>query len=269
MSKHSQFRLNQQYLFFLLNDANLRQINSGIFYKINCVNQRQKITAEQYFEMLNKDELEGDLTAIFGRLRNTEQFWKKPRNDVNCMTQHYGPATWFLTISPAEWMWDDLGEYLRVVNGPEIANKSISELVALDPVSTSRFIDNKFKAMLDFITSSDEPLGKVIHYFWRREYQSRGAQHFHLILWVKDASILYQSSLDEVATFISKYITCAIPNKNLSPTLYQRVTSYQTHKHNSYCMRKKKTRRGFVSVCRFGFPRPVTEARTVEILLNQ
>ncbi|KAF8792848.1 hypothetical protein HNY73_004397 [Argiope bruennichi] len=263
MSKHSQFRLNQQYLFFLLNDVNIRQINSGIFYKMNCVNQKQKITAEQYFEMLNKDELEGDLTAIFGRLRNTEQFWKKPRNDVNCMTQHYGPATWFLTMSPSEWMWDDLGEYLKEVNSPEMANKSISELVALDPVSTSRFIDNKFKAMLDFLMSSNEPLGKVIHYFWRREYQSRGVQHFHLMLWVKDAPILRESSLDEVASFISKYITCAIPDKNISPTLYQRVMSYQTHKHNKYCMRQKKTRRGFVKVCRFGFPRPVTEVLTI------
>lgn len=260
MSKHPQFRLNQQYLFFLLNDANMRQLNSGIFYKMNCANQRDKVTAEQYLQMLNNDKLEGDLTAIFGRLRNTEKFWKKPRNDVNCMTQNYGPATWFLTMSPSEWMWEDLGEYIRQVNGVKMANKTISELVALDPVSTSRFIDNKFHAMLDFITSSDEPLGKIIHYFWHREYQSREAQHFHLMLWVKDAPILYKSSIDEVASFISKYVTCAIPKKDISPTLHQRVTSYQMHKHNSYCMRRKKTKKGFVSVCRFGFPRTVTDS---------
>lgn len=257
MSKHPQFRLNQQYLFFLLNDANMRQLSSGIFYKMNCANQRDKITAEQYLQMLNNDELEGDLTAIFGRLRNTEQFWKKPRNDLNCMTQNYGPATWFLIMSPSEWMWEDLGEYIRQVNGVEMANKTISELVALDPVFTSRFIDNKFHAMLDFITSSDEPLGKIIHYFWRREYQSRGAQHFHLMLWVKDAPILHKSSIDEVASFISKYVTCSIPKKDISPTLHQRVTSYQMHKHNRYCMRRKKTKKRFVSLCRFGFPRIV------------
>ncbi|CAG5021751.1 unnamed protein product [Parnassius apollo] len=165
-------------------------------------------------------------------------------------------------------MWDDLGVYLREVNGPEMANKSISELVALDPVSTSRFIDNKFKAMLDFIMSSDEPLGKVTHYFWRRVYQSRGAQHFHLMLCVKNAPILHESLLDVVASFISKYVTCAIPDKNVSPTLYQRVTSYQTHKHNKYCMRQKKTRRGFVKVCRFGFPRPVTEILTIRDIIE-
>jgi len=33
------------------------------------------------------------------------------------MTQHYGPATWFLTLSPSEWLWDDLGEFIREVNG--------------------------------------------------------------------------------------------------------------------------------------------------------
>jgi len=32
------------------------------------------------------------------------------------MTQHYGPATWFLTLSPSEWLWDDLGEYIREDN---------------------------------------------------------------------------------------------------------------------------------------------------------
>ncbi|CAG5021561.1 unnamed protein product [Parnassius apollo] len=218
--------------------------------------------------MLNKDELEGDLTAIFGRLRNTEQFWNKPRNDVICMTQYYRPATWFLTMSPSEWMWDDLGEYLREFNGPEMSNKSISELVALDPVSTSRFINNKFKAMLDFIMSSDEPLGKVTHYFWRRKYKSRGAQHFHLMLWVKDALIFHESLLDVVASFISKYVTCAIPDKNVSPTLYQRVTSYQTQKHNKYCMRQKKTGRGFVKVCRFRFPRPVTEILSIRGIIE-
>lgn len=109
---------------------------------MNTVNQKQKITAEQYLQMLNNDELEGDLTAIFARLRNTEQYWKRTRNDVNCMTHtYYGPVTWFLTMSPSEWLWDDLKEYLLEVNSSEMANKTTTELVAIDPVSTSRFLN--------------------------------------------------------------------------------------------------------------------------------
>jgi len=59
---------------------------------------------------------------------------------------------------------------------------SVNELVAKDPVSTSRFLDNKFRAMFDFINSKDYPIGEVTHYFWRREYQGRGIQHFHLLI---------------------------------------------------------------------------------------
>lgn len=247
ISKDPRFRLNQQYLFYLLNDANLRQLSAGIFYKLNVTNQN----------------LEGDLQAIFSRLRNAEQFWKKPRSDIICMTKNYGPATWFWTMSPSEWTWDDLGHYIKEVNGVEMQNKSTSELVALDPVSASRLIDNKFKGMLAFLTSSSAPLGEIIHYFWRREYQSRGLQHFHLMLWVKDAPILQKSTAEEVAEFISRYVTCVIPNKATLRTIYERVLKYQTHRHNSYCLRKKKTKRGYLSICRFSFPRPVTE--TIDI----
>ncbi|KAI5708114.1 hypothetical protein M8J77_016620 [Diaphorina citri] len=171
------------------------------------------------------------------RLRNTEQYWKQSRSDIVCMTRHYGPATRFLTLSPSEWMWNDLGDYIKSINGPEMANKSTSELVALDPVAASRFMDYQFKAMLDFIT----PLGVIEHYAWRREYQGRGAQHWHLMIWVKDAPILEESTAVEVAEFIARYVTCKVPDRVTFPTLYFRVTNYQTHRHNSYCLRKKKT----------------------------
>ena len=99
--------------------------------------------------MIQNEEIEGDLTSIFHRLRNSEQFWIRPRNDLNSMTLYYGPATWFLTLSPSEWAWNDLGEYLRKVN-PSMKDLPISALVAADPVSASRFIENKRKAFIDF-----------------------------------------------------------------------------------------------------------------------
>ena len=34
-SKHPQYRLNQQYLFYLLNNANIHQLSRGIYHKLN------------------------------------------------------------------------------------------------------------------------------------------------------------------------------------------------------------------------------------------
>ncbi|XP_043286869.1 uncharacterized protein [Venturia canescens] len=176
------------------------------------------------------------------------------------MTREYGPATWFLTISPSEWLWDDLFEHLREVNDiPADVKVNPMELIVNDPISTSRFMNIKFKGMLDFITSSAEPLGKVEHYFWRLEYQTRGAPHFHLLLWVKDAPVIGKSSRDEIISFIMKYVTCRMPDKNVSPELYRRVNAHQKHIHNSYCLRSKKTKTGFSRRCKFGHPRPLTQ----------
>ena len=57
------------------------------------------------------------------------------------MSFHYGPATRYLTLSPSEWTWEDLAQSLHKVNS-DLADKSISELVVADPISTSLFINN-------------------------------------------------------------------------------------------------------------------------------
>lgn len=90
----------------------------------------------------------------------------------------------------------------------------------MDPVSTSRVIEKEFRAMLDFISSDDEPIGKVVHYAWRREYQTRGLQHFHIVMWVDQAPVLGESTNEQVAEFIANTITCRLPDKNNYPTAY-------------------------------------------------
>ena len=39
------------------------------------------------------------------------------------MSFYYGPATWYLTLSPSEWVWEDLGKYLCKIN-PDLVDKS-------------------------------------------------------------------------------------------------------------------------------------------------
>jgi len=81
---------------------------------MNITNLRDRYTAPEYLEAMHKDLLESNLSSIFSTLRNTKQYWRKPRNDLNCITQHYGPAT-FLILRPSEWLWDELSEYIREV----------------------------------------------------------------------------------------------------------------------------------------------------------
>ncbi len=261
MSRNPLFRQNIQYIFHLLHIINMQQLSSGIYHKLNTTTA--KMTAKEYLINLQGDKLESELNTIFAKLRNSPSYWFLPRSHINTMTNEYGPATFFLTLSPGEYNWKDLEIYLREVNGEKANGKSISSLIAMDPVSTSRFVEHKFKAILEYVTSADGPLGEVIHYVWRREYQTRGMQHFHLLLWTKDAPIIGETPNEEIAQFISKYATCALPDQNNFPTLYDRVKTYQTHYCNDYCQRIKKTKKGNIRVCRFGFPRRETKELTI------
>ena len=47
ISTNSRFRLNVQYLFFLLNEANIRQMKSGIYSKMFITNKTKNLNAEQ------------------------------------------------------------------------------------------------------------------------------------------------------------------------------------------------------------------------------
>ena len=91
------------------------------------------------------------------------------------------------------------------------------------------------------------------------EYQGRGIEHFHIPIWIDNAPIIGLNSEEEVIAFITKFVTCQIPDASLSPILHDRVLKHQMHRCNSYCMRSKKTKCSIRKVCRFGFPRPETK----------
>ena len=52
ISKHSKYRENRKYLFYLLNNNNIRQISAEIFHKLNVVNPCQKYTAKELLQEL-------------------------------------------------------------------------------------------------------------------------------------------------------------------------------------------------------------------------
>lgn len=51
--------------------------------------------------------------------------------------------------------------YLRDINGENARGKSTSALIAMDPISISRFIQIKFDVMLEFLCSKNGPIGEV------------------------------------------------------------------------------------------------------------
>ena len=123
-------------------------------------------------------------------------------------------------------------------------------------LSVSRKFSLKFRAFFSTVVLKGEVLGKVEHWYWKKEYQARGAPHYHVLLWIKDAPVIGRDEPEEVLAWIQERITCHIPDKETDPELYRLVTRYQLHKCSAYCKRRRKcAKHTFVTRCRFGFPR--------------
>jgi len=58
-----------------------------------------------------------------------------------------------------------------------------------------------------------QALGKLLHFFWKKEYQSRGAPHYHVLVWIEGAPVIGKTDLKDVLHFIQRHVTCRIPEQ--------------------------------------------------------
>ena len=262
LSARSHVRRNIPHLFYLFHGSERRAINQGVFITMNNVKCLNGKNVEQLKQMLQNDApaIERNLNRVVSKIPNSPSYWNGPRSMLKCMSETYGPATFFITFSPAEYDWPDLHAYLMRHNKDVEMTEGMSvlSLLTMDPVLTSIYIHQKFQALLNFILKSC-CLGTVEHWFYRVEYQSRGSPHFHCMFWIKDAPIIGQSSDVDVMKFINEHITCHFPSKSENSELHDLVNKYLNHGCGLYCKRTLKSRTGkFKKSCRFSFPRKIT-----------
>ena len=105
--------------------------------------------------------------------------------------------------------------------------------------------EKRFHTFLrNVILSEAQPIGKVIDYFYRIEFQLRGSPHVHMVIWIEKTPVLGYDKDEKVASFVDKYISCDVPSESEDPELHEIVTSVQIHskkhsKSNLSSMSKK------------------------------
>ena len=126
----------------------------------------------------------------------------------------------------------------------------------------SRKFSQKFHDFFDTVILKGKALGDVTHHFYK-EYQARGAPHYHILLWIDGAPVAGTDDDDVVLRWIQERITCCIPEEDSNPELHHLVTKYQRHKCKNYCRRRKRVKGTYITQCRFGFPRPTCDSATL------
>lgn len=260
-------RRNIQYLFSTINNKDIRSIDSGIYASVRT-SKIPNMNVRKLKDSIkaNDKQLEANLSTTLSAVRGSKEFWAMRLTDLDAFNEKFGPATFFFTLSCNEYHWTDLHDFLieRNIDLDNVNKLNINELCSIDPVSVSFYFEKRIRTVFNkVILDKNGPLGPITHYFRRIEYQARGAPHNHGKLWSDKAPVYGKDSDADVVEYIDKYITCALPNPETEPDLYDLVMKYQVHKCGPSCKRLVTSSNKKSIICRYGFPRPVSRETTL------
>ena len=172
MNKDGRFHKDDKYVFYLLWQKEMRELASGVFNLLKGTRQHAIPVGEIVDQVpKNEVEIEANLSTVFQNMRGSNQYWYLRRSEVLSMVREHGPPTLFLTLSCAEYDSLEIATYLRKVNNVS-DNYQIGKFCAEDPISVSRKFSQKFHDFFNLVILKGGVLGKVAHYFYKKEYQA-------------------------------------------------------------------------------------------------
>ncbi|XP_077364609.1 uncharacterized protein LOC144009028 isoform X1 [Festucalex cinctus] len=256
------FAQNVEYIFFAQYMSEIEQVISNVSIALRKGNKGQT------FKKLSKDMLKNEESLrdllkfdegyrFLKPIRGTPAFWQGVQRDLIACVRQLGVPTWFCSFSSADIRWKTLLNSILKNNGrtqtaEELEWADKCELLRHNPVAAARYFDFRWHIFLREVLMSDlHPIGKILDYFHRVEFQQRGSPHTHCFFWIFNAPLIDKNTDDEVCEFIDKYVTCELPSED--EALLDIVTSVQEHskQHTKSCKKKN-------TVCRFNYPRPAS-----------
>ncbi len=219
-----------------------------------------RITASQVKnpDLLNTFVRKDKAYRFMKNVRGSPAYYQRTFYDLLAMIRQLGTPTWFLTLSAADMKWPDMIQTIAKQHGVIYTDEDIKGLsfeqksswFKRNPVTAARHFQYRLNTFFtQFLKSTAKPLGDIVDYAIRVEFQARGSPHAHTVIWVKDAPKFGHDTDSDVCKFIDKYVSCEMPNDN--EPLRELVQMLQQHKHSSYCKRGRG--------CRFNFPQPPSD----------
>ena len=185
--------------------------------------------------------------------------------EVVAMIKQLGIPTWFMTLSCADLRWPELFQIIARTKGNNITTEEVEALsyhercsmLNLNPVMVAKHFQYRVETFFrDVLLTNANPIGKIVYYVLRIEFQIRGSPHLHALIWTSDCPELTNDTKDAYIYYIDRHVQAYLPDKETDPELYDLVKTYQTHNHSKTCRKYKNV------TCRFNFGQFFTD-RTI------
>ena len=121
-------------------------------------------------------------------------------------------------------------------------------MLNLNPVVVAKHFQYRVETFFtEVLLSNAKPIGKVVYYALRIEFQMRGSPHLHALIWTSDCPKLKCDTKEAYVQFIDEHVQAFLPDKKTDPELHELVNFYQKHSHSKTCRKYKNIQ------CRFNF----------------
>ena len=211
-----------------------------------------------------------DAYKFLQTVRGSQPYWKRTLHDLCAMVLQLDIPTWFITFSAADMMSTEPIQIIAHQQGVTLTYEEVKSWdwqekcnwIRSNPVTAARHFQFRAQKFIHGVMMSDaHPVGHIVDYFYRVEFQQRGSPHLHCLFWVKDAPKIGHNTEKEICSFIDTYVSCNIPDSETDPDLYTLVDKVQRHSHSSSCMKSGKG-------CRFHFPKAPTSETLIADIAN-
>ena len=147
----------------------MRELSAGVYNLLKSTAYVSKHVSK------SDNGLEANLCTMLQSVRGTKQY--SFVNELRRMIREWNSPTLFFTLSCAEY---DITTYLRKINKVS-SSYDIGKLCTEDLISVSRKFSLKFHAFFHTVIMKGAVLGTVDHFYWKKDYQARGAPYYHIL----------------------------------------------------------------------------------------
>ena len=250
------FASNPEYLFFAQFIMEQKKVSDSINIALKKIHG-QSVTASQLKS--NAETLRNlichDQAYLFLRqIPGTPPYWQKFMYEVVAMVKQLGIPTWFMTLSCAELRWPEMFQIIARTQGQNMSNEEVEalsynekcQMLNLNPVVVAKHFQYRVETFFTEILLTDaKPIGKIVYYAPRIEFQMRGSPHLHALIWTSDCARLNQDNKQPYIDYIDEHVQAYVPSKDEDAELYKLVNMYQKHSHSKSCRKYKNVQ------CRF------------------
>ena len=169
-----------------------RKANTAARFYVSKASGLKDLDREELADALQADEsLLPQIVRQGSSLTGTRPFWRNKSSHLHAqarfLSQDMSPV--FITFSNADMQWQDLHRHFPGWSEVSQANDSVRRKFIWDRVQDqphviAHYVTIRRKAFMEYVIS---PLFKYEDYWDRDEWQNRGTEHDHGLIWIPDA----------------------------------------------------------------------------------